>query len=352
MSSNFLNSSLRERRGLTNFIRLIAALAVLLSHSNPLSGFGPDLSIGKSPLGEIAVSVFFVLSGYFVFSSGLSNGFKDFLVLRIARLFPALIAANFLLAFLIGPLVAFFSGQENYWRILHGPFSYFFNNSILVLGIQSGLSDLFWNVPYPHVVNGSLWTLPTEIKCYISIAFIALLIKFTRRNIFILVAFMTASLFYLLAVQGNNWVNENIHTSTTKLMLLFFSGSLLASLELINRMKNKLFTTAGIIVFLGVLWNSETYAPFFYWTLIPAIAAIPTRLSRYFRLFENRDFSYGFYLWSFPIQQFVMNLGLTTGPFSLSIIAIFIAVIFSLGSWYIIEYPAMKYARKFVKESS
>jgi peptidoglycan/LPS O-acetylase OafA/YrhL len=99
MASSYLNDSLQKRRGFTNFIRLAAAFAVLVSHSNPLSGVGSDPSLGDSPLGEVAVSVFFVLSGYFVFSSGLNHRFRTFAVLRIARLFPALIAANFLLAF-------------------------------------------------------------------------------------------------------------------------------------------------------------------------------------------------------------------------------------------------------------
>jgi peptidoglycan/LPS O-acetylase OafA/YrhL len=125
MYSSFLNISLQERRGFTNFVRLAAAIAVLLSHSKPLSGFGPDSLVGDSPLGEIGVSVFFVLSGYFVFSSGLNHDFRSFVVLRVVRLFPGLITANFCIAFVIGPIVAYFSSQVNYWRSLDGPLSFF-----------------------------------------------------------------------------------------------------------------------------------------------------------------------------------------------------------------------------------
>ena len=49
---------LNRRRGFTNFVRLAAALGVLVSHSYPISGSGPDPSFGNLPLGEMAVSIF------------------------------------------------------------------------------------------------------------------------------------------------------------------------------------------------------------------------------------------------------------------------------------------------------
>ena len=162
-----MNEALQNRRGFSNFVRLLAALGVLLSHSYPLSGSGSDPMIGNSPLGEICVSIFFALSGYFVFHSALTNNFKAFVILRISRLFPALIMANFFIAFVIGPVLAFFSNYDHYWRNSDGPIGYFSYNSTLWFGLQSNLSGLFSSNSYPNVINGSLWTLPTELKCYV-----------------------------------------------------------------------------------------------------------------------------------------------------------------------------------------
>jgi peptidoglycan/LPS O-acetylase OafA/YrhL len=53
-----MNIALLERRGLTNLVRLAAAIAVLFSHSYPISGAGPDPLIFKIALGDFAVSVF------------------------------------------------------------------------------------------------------------------------------------------------------------------------------------------------------------------------------------------------------------------------------------------------------
>ena len=40
-------------------------------------------------------------------------------------------------------------------------------NSLLVVGnIRYGLIGVFSNIPYPNAVNGSLWTLPHEVKMY------------------------------------------------------------------------------------------------------------------------------------------------------------------------------------------
>lgn len=58
MFPSFLQESLQRRRGLTNFVRLIPAVTVLLSHSNRLSDFNSDPTIGDTPLGEIAVPMF------------------------------------------------------------------------------------------------------------------------------------------------------------------------------------------------------------------------------------------------------------------------------------------------------
>jgi peptidoglycan/LPS O-acetylase OafA/YrhL len=102
--------------------------------------------------------------------------------------------------------------------------------------------------------------------------------------------------------------------------------------------------------FISVLLNSEVYAPFLYWVIIPAIGFIPNPIARHFIFFRSRDFSYGFYLWAFPIQQLVMHLGIANNDVSLSIIAFPVTLLFSVGSWYLIENPAMRYGRRLLNE--
>lgn len=350
LNSTHLSASLQERRGYSNFVRLIAAVGVLLSHSYPLSGSGSDPLIGDSPLGEISVSIFFALSGYFVFRSALNWNLRDFAILRMARLFPALIAANFFLAFAIGPAISSITHESNYWQSSNGPFQYFFFNSTLGFGLQSSLAEMFSKVPYPNVVNGSLWTLPTELKCYFLSALTAILIKRTQRQFPLYVVFIFVSSVYLLGLAGNSLIDENIPTSTSRLVLVFISGALLAKVNLVQTRSTHFVLLLVLLGFLVVLWNSNEIASFLYWVIIPVIAMTPIRIAKCFDFFNKRDFSYGFYLWAFPIQQLIMYLGVVEGAISLAILTFLITLIFSGASWYLVESPALSGGRTLVRD--
>jgi peptidoglycan/LPS O-acetylase OafA/YrhL len=349
LQPNSLELALSERRGCTIILRLIAAVAVLISHTGPLSRNVSGPLIGNSPLGEVAVSLFFVLSGYFVFSSSLKHKFLVFILLRFARLFPALFAANFVLAFVIGPLLSLHADEDVYWASSDGPLKFLLFNSTLLFGLQPGLASVFSDNPYPYVVNGSLWTLPTELKCYILCACIGVVVKLTRHIWPLYVSFVGLSLLYISSIHGSLAIDQVIPNSTLRLIIIFFSGALVTRVKFSGTGMSftlKIFA----ILFLFVVWRSPTFAPFFYWSLIPAIALIPTFVSSKFNFFTQRDFSYGFYLWAFPIQQLTMYFCLATTTLSFSILSSLITLGISVASWYLVEFPAMMYARKLLKE--
>jgi peptidoglycan/LPS O-acetylase OafA/YrhL len=201
------------------------------------------------------------------------------------------------------------------------------------------------------VVNGSLWTLPTELKCYVLCAIVALLVKIVRSMVPLYFLVIGAEVLYLLGVQGNLWVNGNLPISTSRLLLIFFTGALVSKINFSYLSRNLFLLLLAFLGFITILWSSDSYAPFFYWILVPAIAFTPTRVALAFDFLRSRDFSYGFYLWAFPIQQFVMHFGITNGSFSLIILSSLITLVFSIASWYLVEFPAMKFARKLLKEN-
>lgn len=91
------NISLQIEDHSTNFdfIRLLLASFVLISHSFPLTGEKEILNIltnNQLEFGGLSVNLFFVLSGYFIFISvQKSKSFKNFVWKRILRLFHTLI---------------------------------------------------------------------------------------------------------------------------------------------------------------------------------------------------------------------------------------------------------------------
>ena len=97
-----------------NLIRMIAATAVIISHSYALALGDRDAEpikniIGIS-LGEIAVNIFFITSGLLVCRSiCFRSNLKSFIVARVLRIYPALIFSVFFLYFL--PLLGAYSNS-------------------------------------------------------------------------------------------------------------------------------------------------------------------------------------------------------------------------------------------------
>jgi peptidoglycan/LPS O-acetylase OafA/YrhL len=146
---------LSVRRGIFNFARLLAAVFVLVSHSFPLSSReSRDPVLGSTPLGEIGVSIFFVLSGFFVYQSSMNRNSLQFIILRIGRVIPPLLVVNFVTAFLLFPLCTSSTFDSLFTIDSNGPVSYFLLNSMLIFGLQAGIKDLFVDLPYPFTASG------------------------------------------------------------------------------------------------------------------------------------------------------------------------------------------------------
>ncbi len=170
-----------------NLIRFFAAILVLYSHSFALAiGTGdaePMRNIIGMTWGIIAVDIFFITSGFLITSSFLSrNNLIVFSWARILRIYPALIVAVFFCVFIVGLCFT----TMNIWDYLSNIQTYKFllKNSVLFGGVEYNLPGVFNDIPWKNAVNGSLWTLPYEVKMYVILAvilsFIALLEKWLR----------------------------------------------------------------------------------------------------------------------------------------------------------------------------
>src|SRR3954451_5058370 len=91
-SSTFASAFNPDRNAIA-FFRMVLAILVIASHSFALGGFGPDpfgrITEGQHNLGAIAVSLFFLLSGFLITRSVLrSRSVGRFLWHRFLRVFP------------------------------------------------------------------------------------------------------------------------------------------------------------------------------------------------------------------------------------------------------------------------
>ena len=187
-----------------NLLRFVAASLVILSHSFALAGGTgtaepPSSLIGVS-FGTIGVYIFFTASGFLITMSYYArHDLLAFLWARFLRIFPALAVCALLSAFVLG--LAFTTNGMGSYLNLSSTYKYVINNTLLLpLGFQETLPGVFLGNPFPLVVNGSLWTLPVELRIYLIVALIGFVGLF-RWNRLLSVGISLCLLSFIVALQ-------------------------------------------------------------------------------------------------------------------------------------------------------
>ena len=325
-------------------LRLAAAAAVLVSHSWSLTG-RPEPSFAGDTLGGLGVTVFFAISGFLVARSWhLDPRLAAFVTKRVLRLWPALIVVLLLTSLVVGALVSertlgdyYGSGQVA---------SYALEN--VGLHIRYLLPGVFAHNPYPDAVNGSLWTLPIEVKAYVLLLVLGLA-HLVRRPI-VLLAVLALVIWMLVTDAGTrprvvaHWLEGPLQT---RLLAVFIGGALLYAVRERVRLDWRL-----ALIALGVVWLKHGSSPGVRttaWALtVPYIVAFAAYMSpaSLRALVRPGDLSYGIYLWAFPVQQTVMFTDTSLPPGILLLIAAPVTWTIALASWRLVEAPALRLKRR------
>jgi len=330
-----------------HLVRLLAASAVLFSHSFPLSTGDLESEplrklLGCTP-GSIAVDLFFAISGLLVTMSLVRrNSVVDFLRARFFRIWPALTVAIVLAVFVLGPLFTTLSGSTYFrsyetWRHLA-------KNLMLLHGIDYTLPGVFDGNPQPHAINGSLWTLPWEVKCYIYLLASWITVrKMTSERIFRI--FATLTWVALLCWHCWSMTHSTLEHSPPRLNLMFAAGVAIYLHR--ERLVLSWRWLAAVVIGLALSAIDQKLFGIAYVLAVPYImlclAYLPTgRILRFNRL---GDYSYGVYVYAFPTQQTLMCLlpGLGVGALFASSMIVTLAM--AVVSWHFVEKPALRLAR-------
>lgn len=323
-----------ERNNCFDLIRHFAALMVLFSHHFALSGLSEPVIPGWDTLGFLAVSIFFSISGYLMhISYRNSEGYLDFIGKRCKRIFPGLIVCSFIMVFIIGAI--FTSSQL---------LSYIFNaeqvKTFILLSAFSGRSipTVFSDFILPNALNGSLWTLPVEFMCYLIIGMVFSL-HYSWKSV--LGLFLVSSVSKMcLTYSGSDYSFYFIPMSYLTMFGVAFSFGALMSMTQESWMKYRpqIFIASILIIYItrgmpsiGVLGLMSISAI----TIIMGVSVKDKFINGKF------DISYGIYIYSFPVQQIVINK--LTHDFWLSmIISIMISIILGYLSYKYVEKPFLK----------
>ncbi|MCF7531687.1 acyltransferase family protein [Pseudomonas petrae] len=347
-SMNTLGDLASRRNNNFNLIRMLAATAVLISHSYPLA-LGHDavepLSnwIGLS-LGELAVITFFCVSGFFIsLSRDRAGSTLDFFTARFLRIYPGLTLVLLLSVFLIGPLFTtlsaweYFSSGETYGYLTH---------NLTLFSMKFQLPGVFENNPWPGI-NGSLWTLFYEVALYILVGGLGKFAFYSEGRKFAGFLLSYAALYVAFKVlMLNSALLNDVHRAE-----FFFTWSLpfvlgMSFYRYRHHIQHRCIGFLPFAALAAVTWRTTYFFECFVlaWTYLIFYLGFATHplVDRYNQL---GDYSYGVYIYAFPIQEILAHLFKGIGPVSMMLLAFPLVLLAAMFSWHVIEKLAMAWRR-------
>jgi peptidoglycan/LPS O-acetylase OafA/YrhL len=336
----------REHRNNIGFLRLVLASAVIVGHAPELIDGNRHrealaLIAPATSLGNMAVSGFFLLSGYLITQSMMSTAaIASYLERRILRIVPGYVVAYLSSFFVVAPML----GAEVHKRAAEAVIN------MLFLKAPPELREL--SLHYASM-NAALWTISYEFRCYLLVALLWAAGLLVRRRMMLALTGMA-----LLAVgsTANCWRVSSTIGQLNQIRafdLLFGAPSsailltatfLVGACTYLYRAEMALFVSgrmaaACTLLLLLALCSSHTadvaraslFAIPLFWL------AFRANLGPLRSINDRWDISYGTYLYGWPVSTTILLLSGTISPLSLTLLSLPIAWLLGVASWICVE---------------
>lgn len=321
-----------------DLLRLMAATLVLYGHQHVLTGLVEPQFFGWNTLGGVGVSIFFFLSGLLVWSSWVRDPhWMRFFVKRSLRIFPGLWLVVFATVLLFGPALSSLGRVEYFSN--PGTWDYL---STAALYVQFGLPGVFDNNPYPHIVNGSLWTLPAEFLCYVSVAVFGSLSLVRQHWVWgggLLLAILLAEL-------GPAFLGARF-TAHFEMAAFFWWGIWYGYVSRsFSSNAQGLLILSAVALLIMLVFGPRGVERTAMLVCVATLVMLAQHQSLGSRLTDQLgDISYGMYIFAFPVQQWVSEL--SQGRHSSFWLSLSLSFALTAGlayaSWHLIEKRALFY---------
>jgi peptidoglycan/LPS O-acetylase OafA/YrhL len=320
-------------------IRLALATAVLIEHAiivtqGPLPP--PPLAINGWSLSYAAVNAFFVLSGFLIADSLERRGdAAQFAAARMLRLWPALIVLSLGAVFAVGPVVtgltveAYFLDPQTWLYPI---------NVMFFLDTSQGPVGIFPDNAWAGEFSATLWTLRYEVIAYAAAAILffspwpwgrwshVFLFGFTVG------AHIVISLFWPDA--------PAIIASAARLSAAFTLGMVFHGWRhRISILPWPALIAVPLWLALGESAFAEVFMNIAIASLIFAVAF--AGLERWPVGAKIPDWSYGIYIWHYPIMQIVLWIRPQASPLEIGIASLPVTLLVAAASWSWVERPSL-----------
>jgi peptidoglycan/LPS O-acetylase OafA/YrhL len=304
-----------------------------------LTGLGRPITLSYLPM-------FFALSGFLVTGSALrTRRLIPFLGLRVLRLLPALFVEVTLSAIILGAIFTDLPLSNYYTAPMF--WSYFLN---IIGDIHFHLPGVFTNNT-TNVVNSNLWTLPWEFQCYVAMSFMIITgILYHRTAIAMLFGAATIALIYTSFVDGFQVVPAQVGGPT---LVYYFLAGVVMFLWRDKIVFHEVFFFIAAAACYILMMSPKTV--FIYPVLLTYITVfIGLFPFPRFSLLKSGDYSYGIYLYGFPVTQSLLA-GFALLHKNLAVaapLAVLATGAFAALSWHGIEKHCLKLKRYIAPKSA
>jgi peptidoglycan/LPS O-acetylase OafA/YrhL len=320
-----------------DYLRFSLAISVVVWHSVYLcygeAGELPFWTGWPRPFVFAILPAFFGMGGFLVTASVQRNSIPAFLSLRAARIYPALFCDIIIAAFLLGPLLTtlplaeYFSHRE-FW-------TYLLN---LSGKIHYQLPGVFHGNPGGSEVNRQLWTIPYEFISYAAIAGVAMFGLIRRPAMLFL--FVAAATLY--ATYKDITELELVAGPPGRYLVLacLWGTFLYVCRDRIPHSRAAL--GAAIVAAFALLCFPATTSlsalPVVYIAVWLGTHNPPRRFP-----VAGADYSYGIYIYGYPIQQTIAYLLPDHRDWYVSVVlGVLFAWLAAFLSWHLVEWPVLR----------
>ena len=344
---------MERHRDNIGLLRLVLASLVIVGHApemvdgdrhrEPIALFFHTLSFG-----EIAVDGFFLISGYLITMSWLrTNSLRHYLQRRVLRIYPAFILAYLLSTFALGPLV----GAQP-WRDLP--------QTLIRLAFLEPPPDFpgqLLEVAHYRILNGALWTIAFEFRCYVLVALLGISGLLQHRKIMAVLTLLglvltVASTFHAVDAPASRIIRSHqvaaylfTHPGQPLAFVRLTTAFLVGACTYLYRAESLPRLTSSV----ATVCTATTALLMFHDPHLAEAALITLGASALFwlgfkarlgplqRVNDRWDISYGVYLYGWPIATALRWYDHGITPVALAALSLPLAMVAGAASWWGIE---------------